>query len=271
MQNVHVQTRESPYWGEIIDGIQSAIEKHGYKMVLLTEIYTENVGKLVNLKEFSGVITVGYVSTNILLDIHHSGLPLVMVDHEDLLIPCDTIFSNNFDACFQLTNYLYGLGHRKIQFVGDIHYARSFYERFNGVRNCLEDKGLGTSFSKQLLTIKGETFYDQFYAWMREQTKETFPTAFVCANDQIASTVIELLKEAGYRIPEDVSVTGFDNTTLSYTVSPTITTVDVAKRDMGRRAVETLLRRIREQDAAWEKIMLMSSIIYRESTGLAKE
>lgn len=270
MQNVHVQTRESPYWGEIIDGIQSTIEKHGCKMVLLTEIYTENLGKIVNLREFSGVITVGYVSSDILLEVKASGLPLVMVDHEDLLVPSDTIFSNNFDACFQLTNYLYGMGHRRIQFVGDIEYARSFYERYNGVRNCLKDKGLEPPYSEELLHIKGETFYEQFHAWMSQQTEETFPTAFVCANDQIASTVISILTEAGYRIPDDISVTGFDNTTLSYTASPTITTVDVAKKEMGKRSVEVLMRRMCEKDAALEKIILMSNIIYRESTGRAK-
>lgn len=271
MQNVHVQTRESPYWGEIIDGIASSIEKNGYKMVLLSEIYTENIGRLVNLREFSGVITVGFVSTSILIEISKSGLPLVMIDHEDPLIPCDTIFSNNFDASFQLTNYLLGMGHTRIQFVGDIHYSRSFYERFNGVRACLKDKDIDNDFSSQLLNMKGENFHQQFYDWRSGQPERMLPTAFVCANDQIATTMICLLMEAGYKVPLDVSVTGFDNTKLSYTTFPTITTVNVAKKDMGKRSVEILVRRIHEKDAALEKIIILGNLVIRESTGKVKE
>lgn len=270
MQNVHVQTKESPFWGEIIDGISSTVDKKGCKMVLLTEINTGSIQRVVHLSEFAGVITVGYISTNILIEIMNDGLPLVMIDHEDSLIPCDTIFSNNYDASFQLTNYLIGLGHQRIQFVGDIHYSRSFYERFSGVRDCLKDKDMDNDFDERLTNIKGNNFYDEFNSWTSSQSEDTFPSAFICANDQIARTVIDLLTEGGYQVPADVSVTGFDNTTFSYTASPTITTVNVARKEMGKRSVEILMKRIQEKDASLEKTMLIGHMIHRESTAPVK-
>jgi len=266
MQNVHVQTRESSYWGKIIDGISSTIEKYGFQMVLLTEIYIGNIGSVVNLNGFVGVITVGYVAPKILLDIEKNALPIIMIDYEDPLIPCDTVFNNNFDASFHLTSYLHGLGHKKFQFVGDIQYSRSFFDRYNGVRSCLESKGLFTPFSTELLSIKGANFNQQFNDWLSVQTEMTLPTAFVCANDQVASTVISLLQSAGYSVPLDFSVTGFDNTDLSYNQSPTITTVNVAKFELGKRSVEFLKRRLNEQNASYEKLLISGQLVLRDST-----
>ncbi|MBB5325732.1 LacI family transcriptional regulator [Anoxybacillus tepidamans] len=266
MTNVRFQTRESTYWGAIVDGISEALEKIKLGMVLLTENNVESLIKVLNLEGFIGVITVGLVESSLLVEVHKMGLPLVMIDYEDPLIPCDMIFNNNFDSSFQLANHLIGLGHKHIQFVGDIHYSRSFYDRWSGLRSSIEENGIKAVFDPDLISIDFFDLEKQFSDWLGKCSKEDLPTAFVCANDVIAVGVISILKKNGIHVPNDVSVTGFDNKEITFNMKPTVSTVHVEKENLGKRAVEVLLRRMREQDAPFEKILMSGSLILREST-----
>src|SRR5690606_2955624 len=125
MPNVRFQTKESSYWGRIVDGISAGLDRLGFGMFVVTENNVESLSRVLNPEGFVGVISVGVVSTTLLLEIHRLNLPLVMIDYEDPLIPCDTIFTNNFDSSLSLTNHLIGLGHKRMQFIGDIKYSRS--------------------------------------------------------------------------------------------------------------------------------------------------
>ncbi|OAS87601.1 MULTISPECIES: LacI family DNA-binding transcriptional regulator [Metabacillus] len=266
MPNIRFQNKESRYWGRILDGIGEIVETIGAGMVVLTENNVESLGNVLNPRGFLGVISIGVVSTALLLEVHRLHIPLIMVDYEDALIPCDSVFNNSFDCSLNLTNHLVGLGHQHIQFVGNIEYSRSFYDRWLGYRSAME---------RNKLTLKGDTIVysegadrvrDEIKQWLKKQTKQTMPTAFVCCNDNVAKRMITELEEIGYHVPNKVSVVGFDNMEFSYSMTPTITTVDVAKKDLGKRAVEMLMRRMREKHLPFEKVLLAGTILLREST-----
>lgn len=271
MPNVRFQTRQSTYWGAIVDGIADALEKTKLGMVLLTENNVESLSKVLNPEYFLGVITVGLVEAPLLVEIHKMGIPFVMIDYEDPLFPCDTIFNNNFDSSFQLANHLIGLGHRNIQFVGDIHYSRSFYDRWSGLRSSMEENDIQTEFDPELMAVNFVEIEQQFSDWLRRCPRQNMPTAFFCANDVIAVSVITVLARNGIGVPDDVSVTGFDNKEITYNMKPTVTTVHVEKENLGKRAVEVLLRRMREKEAPFEKILISGSLLLRESTAPPRE
>lgn len=264
MPNIRHQTLESSYWGGIVDGITSGLERLGFGTIIVTETNGRVLSGILNPASFLGIISVGVVSSNLLLEVQKLKVPIVMVDYEDALLPCDTLFNNNFDSSFNLANHLIGLGHTSIQFVGDIRYSRSFYDRWLGLRSALEANNLSRKLSHQLSSIDNFNIEELFKKWIDEH--QILPTVFVCANDNIASRVITVLIEAGLSVPDDISVTGFDNKVFTYKQSPTITTVNVAKEDLGKRAVEMLIRRIKEKDAPYEKVMLAGEIMLREST-----
>lgn len=266
MPNIRFQTKESLYWGRILDGIREFLEDIEIGMVVLTENNVESLTNVLNPKGFVGVISIGVVSTSLLLEVHRLEIPLIMVDYEDPLIPCDTLFNNSFDSSFHITNYLVGLGHQKIQYVGNIEYSRSFYDRWLGYRGALEKNDLFISKETIVYSEGADDNRKDIQKWLNKQMKETLPTAFVCCNDHVAKLMIHELEAIGYQIPKDFSVTGFDNMEFSYSMSPTITTVDIAKKDLGKRAVEMLIRRIRDQNIPHEKILLSGSILVREST-----
>lgn len=266
MPNIRYQSKESLYWGRIVDGIGEMLEVMGAGMVVLTENNVESLDAVLNPKGFIGVISIGVVSTVLLLEVHRLDIPLIMVDYEDPLIPGDAIFNNSFDSSFNLTNHLIGLGHKKIQFIGNIEYSRSFYDRWLGYRSAMEKNKLPIPEDKLEYPQDDTGTRADIKGWLKKHTKKTMPSAFVCSNDNMAKRMITELEEIGLQVPKHASVTGFDNMEFSYEVTPTITTVDVAKRDLGKRAVEMLIRRVRDKNKPFEKILLAGEILLREST-----
>ncbi|MCV9888700.1 LacI family DNA-binding transcriptional regulator [Metabacillus halosaccharovorans] len=266
MPNIRFQSKDSLYWGRILDGISESLEHIEVGMVVLTENNVESLTNVLNPKGFIGVISIGVVSTSLLLEVHRLNIPMIMVDYEDHLIPCDTLFNNSFDSSVHITDYLVGLGHEKIQFVGNVEYSRSFYDRWLGYRAALEKNRLLIQKDTIVYSEEAADIRHDIQNWLMKQSKDIMPTAYVCCNDYVAKQIIIELQQLGYQVPEDVSVTGFDNMEFSYSMNPTITTVDIAKKDLGKRAVEMLMRRLRDLQIPHEKILLSGSILVREST-----
>ncbi len=269
MPNVRFQTKESQYWGRIVDGISAKLEAVGLGMMIVMEQSVDHLFQVLQPNAILGLIGVGEISSPVLLEIHHLGVPFVLVDHEDPLIPSDTVFTNNYDSMHRLTNYLIGIGHKRLMFMGAPSYSRSFYDRWTGFRSAVEEQGLVSEPpASLLLPLEGyEVFGEQIQEALEGlRQREAMPTALVCANDNIALDAIEVLRRMGHGVPEDVSVSGFDNIERSYMSTPSLTTVNVPKELMGARVVDKLLERVTKDYDATEKLLISGEIMYREST-----
>lgn len=271
MPNIRFQTRESAYWGRIVDGISARLEEEGLGMLIVSEQSIDQLANLFNPNGILGLIGVGEIGTSLLLEVHRIGLPMVLVDHEDPLIPTDTVFVNNYDCMKRLTHHLMGIGHRDLVFVGSEKFSRSFYDRWLGFRTALEEQGIAQSDGEEwklaIESIEGAAIQSEIAAWAAaRKRKKALPTALVCGNDAIAISAIRALGELGVRVPEEVSVSGFDNIEDACRVRPALTTVNVPKEALGRRAVEKLKERLRQAQAPLEKLLLAGEVIYRGST-----
>ncbi|ASA19950.1 LacI family DNA-binding transcriptional regulator [Paenibacillus donghaensis] len=270
MPNIRFQTQDSLYWGKIVDGIALALDQEGLGMVIVSEQRADNFINILNPSGILGLVGVGQISTSLLLEVHRIGLPMVLIDHEDPLIPSDTVFANNVDSMSRLCNHLMAAGHKQLHFIGNIRYSRSFRDRWAGFRSALEENALRTpDGDDEMLLLEGmddRSFREPFRLWMNKQKKaKAAPTALVCANDSVALTVSEILLEEGYVIPGDISVTGFDNIEDASRNQPPLTTVHVPKEAMGWAAVEKLLNRIHNPAAPLEKILISADIVHRDS------
>lgn len=270
MPNIRFQTKDSLYWGKILEGISQTLESEGLGMVIVSEQRMDNFANILNPSGILGLIGVGEISTSLLLEVHRIGLPMVLVDHEDPLIPTDTVFANNVDSITRLTKHLIGLGHQRLQFVGDVRFSRSFRDRWIGFRSALEESGLPVSgMDDPMLTLTGierGEYWEEMKSWFTKRKKvDKLPTALVCANDSIGTTVCAALQSLNIAVPQEVSVTGFDNIEDAYRGTPPLTTVHVPKETMGRRAVEKLLNRIASPHEPLEKILISAEIVYRDS------
>ncbi|WP_163881920.1 LacI family DNA-binding transcriptional regulator [Paenibacillus favisporus] len=274
MPNIRFQNRESLYWGKIMEGISISLEERGLGMVIISEQNVDNFVSLLNPEGILGLIGVGEISTPLLLEVHRMGLPIVLVDMEDPLIPSDTVFANNMDVMARLTTHLIGIGHQRLQFIGNDRYSRSFRDRSIGYRTALDEQGLPSQEGLviPLPDLENGSFESEIRSWISRKIKsKSLPTALVCANDAIALTARDILIELGVRVPEEVSVSGFDNIADAAKGSPSLTTVHVPKEAMGRRAVEKLLERMDKAETPLEKILLAGDIVYRDSTAPAPD
>ncbi|HIW32768.1 MAG TPA: LacI family DNA-binding transcriptional regulator [Candidatus Paenibacillus intestinavium] len=282
MPNIRFQTKESLYWGRILDGVSAELEQRGIGMVILSEQSIDHFTQFINLDGILGIIGIGEISSTMLLEIHRLGMTMVLVDHEDYLIPADSIFVDNYEATYRLTKQLIGTGHNEIVFVGNTQFSRSFYDRFLGYRAAMEEQlyrqqkndgekitslSYSSCIDRSFLNIEGfesEQFAQQLKQWITRQ--KVMPTAIVCGNDAIALGAVQMLQALGINVPEQISVSGFDNIEDSYRLSPALTTVHVPKETLGKKAVERLLNRLATPDEPIVKILVKSELIYRDST-----
>ena len=255
--NIRFQNRESLYWGPVFDGISARLNEKGLDILTLTEPSSDNVFSLLNPDAIQGIITVGSISTPILLDINRLDIPVVMVDHIDPAFHCDTIFTDNYTCTKEMMTKLVSKGYKKFQFVGNIPDAMSFYERWISYRTTLEEYGIEYNQIPSLLGPETEHIPNL----LKKLELEEFPEVFVCANDMTARYMIEGLSEVGIQVPERCAVTGFDNT---HEDLPILATVNVNKEFLGMRAVDQMLWRIVNRHAPFERKLIYADSILRE-------
>jgi LacI family transcriptional regulator len=157
--------------------------------------------------------------------------------------------------------HLAALGHRKIAFVSGPPTFRSSHERRSGFEEALNERGL--SLAKAYVYEGAYTYDSGVEAGQALLTMAERPTAIFAGNDEMAAGVLQAARQVGVRVPEDVSVVGFDDFQIAARLWPTLTTVRTPTREIGRLAVERLMGR--EDDARDPKGRL-PSLIVREST-----
>ncbi|WP_440119016.1 LacI family DNA-binding transcriptional regulator [Paenibacillus sp. QZ-Y1] len=255
--NIRSQNRSSLYWGPVFDGISARLNEKGMDILTLTEPSSDRMFSVLNLEAISGIITVGSISTSVLLEIYRLRIPLVMVDHEDPAIHGDTVFTDNIKCMKELVLMLVGKGYRRLQFAGPLPDAASFRERWLGYHSVLEEMQLQRIQNADLLGME----YEQIRRSIAEMKLEDIPEVIVCANDHTAVIVIQALRSRGVQVPERCAVTGFDNTR---TDEPILASVHINKENLGIRAVDQLLWRIKHPEGPFERKLIYSELIIRE-------
>lgn len=257
--NIRYQNPESIYWGPLFNGVTSRLNARGIHILTLTEPSVDQLFTLLNPQAIRGIITLGSISTSILLEIKRLRIPVVMVDHLDPAFHCDSIFTDNLAGMQEIMLYLLRKGFRSFQFVGDITDAHSYYERWLGFRFALDEHQVP---HQQISELTGKSIGNQFHeTFVRHVQPDKLPEVFVCANDFWARITIEALAGMGVAVPEHCFVTGFDNT---YSEDPILATVHVDTEQLGVRAVDQMLWRISNPESCRERKMLHADVIVRE-------
>lgn len=169
-------------------------------------------------------------------------LPFILLDNYGMDFQTDSIISDSFYGAYTATNYLFGMGHTKIAYVGTILQTGSITDRYLGYRRSLIEHGQ---------TVRDEYIIDDrgpagvIYPADMLQLPKDMPTAFFCNCDITASVLIRRLKNEGLHVPEDVSVVGFDNFIYPGACDIEITSYEVDIDRMAKCAVNLLSKKIR--------------------------
>ncbi len=214
-----------------------------------------------------GLIVIGKVQDGYLKLIRESGTPLVYLDFYDKNLEVPSVISDNVYGSYLLTEYLIGLGHRRFAFLGSIDATPSIMDRYLGYYRALVEHGLKQD-EKRIIPDRGD---DGLGIPFQLPERSEMPTAFVCNCDETAYTLIEQLYEMGYRVPEDISVVGFDNYVPGAYALPKLTTMDVDMDEMSRQAVEILIRMMKGQEQVFGRKVVGGRMLIRESAAPVKK
>lgn len=195
-----------------------------------------------------GILIVPTMSSTQSIDmIRQAGLPFVIIGHELPDIAANVVKSNDFDGAAKMSRYLYGLGHRKFLCLDVPGYLGQASERLEGFRSGLRHASL-TNDTITVLSSDGTQAdaYLQVTQWLApfKVSGKLDATALFCSSDYVAFGALQALKAGGYKIPDDISVVGFDNNDFSEMITPPLTTVDIRKNILGERSARRLIELI---------------------------
>lgn len=253
------------FWVKIIDRLENELKRYNITMTIsVTEDEKEQYVPIENNKADAYII-LGLVEKNILQEIENKNLPVFLLDYKYLDSSHDHIRMNNHLGMKYMTELILKKGHRHILFMGDLDFAASIKERYLGIKDCLDEHPEFETILDKVLVTKGLKSIEERDSLLEKVRRPNGPTILVGANDMIALESINVLKKARIKVPEEISVVGFDNISESNFAEPKLTTVDVPKIDLAVLTVETIIKKFENLNKANLLIMIEPKIINRDS------
>lgn len=255
---------DNSFYFKFLKSITTALQKHG-KYAFFHTLTLKNEEKIILpdvffYQQVDGIIILGQLSNSYTQAVIDTKTPVVFLDFYNELTANSCVISDSFYGTYEMTNLLIRNGHRNIAFVGNIKTTSSIQDRYLGYLKSLIEHNIPIHDYYVLSDRNTETGEME-----NIELPLIMPTAFVCNCDETACQLINQLKDSGYRVPQDISVTGFDNSVYSTISSPNITTVEVNTDRMATIAVVALLEKIRTPSYEMGMIQVKGHIVAKES------
>lgn len=270
-------TLANPYFGELATVIERESTRAGYQLLLGQSDLTGRseapyLARYAENAAVKGVITISTgmdIPAESYAQLGRAGKPFLFVVRHDETVGADAVSTDHVGGARALMQHLIGLGHRRIAYIGD---ARSRSPRHRqGYLEALHDAGLPEEPQLQV-RLDAENFEQVGEQGVRQLLDREVPfTAIFAQIDSIAVGVLRALRAAGTRVPDDVSVVGFDNIPIAEHLHPPLTTVDHTVHEIGRLAVLLLQDRMSGRyDGPARRVIIQPRLVVRASTGPAR-
>ncbi len=256
------------YIGEIIRGIDAELSLSGIDLILYTTHRTAS-------KEASYVanLATGMVDGLLLVlprspadfinNLTQRNFPFVLIDHQGIGKDCPAVGATNWQGGFTATEYLIKLGHQRIGFITGWMDLGCALDRLEGYRSALRTYHLPDA---PELIYEGRFWQPDGIAGASKLLDlPEPPTAIFASNDVMAMGAMDAVRDRGLRVPEDVSVIGFDDIPQASMIRPTLTTINQPLEKMGRVATQMLLDLLHNPEKKAERIELPTQLVVRDS------
>ncbi len=257
------------FFSEVIDGVESYCYRQGYTLILCNTggIYEKQRDyiRMLAEKRVDGILVMCSDFTEELqamLD-RHADIPKVIMDWGPETSKADKIIDNSEEGGYLATKYLIENGHQDIACLSG-HLVKSVcQERISGFRRAMNEANLPIN---EDWILEGNFECDTAVIAADKITKmQQRPSAVFCFNDTMAFGLISRLQQNGIRVPEDMSVIGYDNIELAEYFSPPLTTIHQPKRRVGKNAFEILLARIKDKGHERRVFEMHPEIVIRDT------
>lgn len=255
--------RATSFYWRMYNELSKELLSNGYYAIMQQldskEEFDLVIPRMVQERKVDGMILLGQLSNDYAHYFSRHYNNFIFLDFYINDDDSDSVTTDNFYSEYMITNYLISQGHRDIRYVGNFGATTSISDRFMGFSKAMLENGLRVSFEDIIPDRDKKGLYSPIVL------PEKMPTAFVCNCDETASRLISVLNENGYRVPDDISVVGFDNFVSDGDTVPALTTVEVDSAAFARAAVEILLKKIYGQPYTHGHTVIGGKLIVRDS------
>lgn len=259
---------QNPFFGSVVRGIEKNTIKDDFTLILgNSDEDPERERKLITMLLEEGVAGIILAPTCADADTYkplfQAGTPFVVIDRQLPQPDADMVLVDGAAGAKSAVDYLMELGHKKIGYVGGLKHLSVMHEREQGYLDALQKHNLPV---RDLYFRQGNNRQDGGYKAVGELLAlEDPPSAILIANNLMTLGGLQAIHEQGYKIPEQISVVGFDDMDWASSLRPPLTVVAQPAYEMGEKAAAILLERIRSSGMAHQTVVLKTELVIRAS------
>lgn len=259
---------QNPHMFEIISGLEEALCKRGYRLILRGTDATSACGiaeEIISRRSADAIaVHVGVMSHPLAAVLTRLQFPHIVLGAPDFDSQVCWIDNNNTYSGTVAASFLLSRGYKRLAFIGGKSYDLGSALRLQGVKQGLSNAG--AKLEDQYIWLGESTRADGFRMVKNLLSQKELPDAIICANNYIALGCVDAVAKKGLRIPKDIGVMAFDNFPFSQIIEPPLTVVDINVRDMGAQAAKFLTDIMRHPNTQIQTYITTSNVIVRGST-----
>lgn len=238
----------NPFYPEVLSKFSKELSKKGYHVLFVNaeneKLSSEEVNQFLEYNVDGAIVTDASLPSSVASYLKENQIPIVMFNRYNQDSLFHAVSCDNVDGGYQIGRYLIEKGHRKFAFISGTENTSTSKDREKGFRNALVESGYN------LITDDGDYTYEGANAAaLRLLGSNHPPDAIFCANDIMALGVIDAAKKLGVRIPEDVSIVGFDDISLAEWTAYSLTTWKQPVNEMIEETINLLLNDINQKES----------------------
>jgi DNA-binding LacI/PurR family transcriptional regulator len=263
----------NPFFPELVKSFEFAAIHHGYEVIVAnTDYSSERMGVCVRRmieRRVDGVaIMTSEMDRHLMGELAQRQLPIVCLDIGKVKPRISDISVDYDKGIREAVRHIVSLGHQRIGFISGPLTLKSARIRRSAFLKCLAARGIGDT---NRTTVEGNHKIDGGgIAMMQLLSIVDPPTAVLTSNDLTAIGALRAISRAGLRVPEDISVVGFDDIELSQFTQPPLTTIRLSRDELGRKAFDALHQTVEGLGHKAHRITISTSLVLRESTARAR-
>ncbi len=266
-QKPDVSAQTDPFYGQVLQGIEQVLAASNYHVAvgMLTSdiLMTPNDFRFVRERRIDGMVLAGPdIPNEFVLAMLSTNVPVVLVDNKLTHFVTNCVNTDDEAGGYAAARHLIDYGHQRIGIISGPQHWYSSSRRVRGAQLALAEAGL------PLHTVHMERTTIESGESATKQMLKAHPdvTGLCAVNDAMALGAIRTARRENRRVPEDLSIIGFDNIDWAQLNDPALTTIDIPKRQLGQEAAKRLLSMLDDTDSSPVEVMVSTKLIVRQST-----